>query len=495
MKRNSIGVKIISVVFISAFTITALLGLLSFSFSKARLISMIGESIKGIALTTANSVNRDDVLAIITASERRRARYFPHKEKAFSTIYGKALSGDIKLDEGSLDAGRDIFNKYVKLLSNIKSHNNIDGPINVYIREGKRLKLVLSSDQAVIIGAQYKISPTAEAVLLNGSAQATGIYRDKDGSWISAYAPVPSGIEMIIEVNYKIDSYMAKLSAELWVILLTCLTVFLLSILTSYYFVNRSVSAIKRLNEIANDLEKEKYDISIDIKSGDEVGHLAETFEKLRVSIKRKISELKLSLAREKRAHLESIIALTNAMGLKDPYLRQHPYRVEKYALLIAKALGLPHGEIEILRYGCYLHDIGKLGLESVLLQKVKLSKDDFEQVKRHSERGAKIVEGIGFLDDVRDIILHHQEHYDGTGYPSGLKGEEIPLLARIVALADAFDAMTTDRPYKARMSFAAALEAIVRDSGIQFDPKISDAFLKYRNNIEAIARKHFKKI
>ena len=113
--------------------------------------------------------------------------------------------------------------------------------------------------------------------------------------------------------------------------------------------------------------------------------------------------------------------------------------------------------------------------------------------MKEHSEKGAKILEGIQFLSEVKDMVLYHQERYDGKGYPRGLKGEEIPLLARIVTVADAFDAMTTDRPYKKKISFQEAMDAVEKLAGSQFDPQICQAFLKYKDSIEQIVTKHFE--
>lgn len=493
MKIKSFGLKILGIIFLATFLITAALGVLSFEFSRRRIVSMLGESIKGIAVTTANFINPEDIAAIISAAERKRAKHSPGEERLFPGISGKALDTMAGADYKISSQGIEIYNKYSQLLSSIKAVNRIDGPINAYLKDGRRFKIVLTSDKAVLIGARYGVRPEAQIALSTHSAQSTAVYKDKDGVWISAYAPISADIPVVIEISYKIDSYLKKLHKEMSIILTTCLVVFFGTLLISYRLANRSVSAIRQLNAMATDLERGHYDVVINVRSDDEIGHLSQAFENLRVSIKRKINELRLSLAREKKAHLESVIALINAVGLKDPYIRQHVYRVEKYALLIARAMHIPKDEIERLRYGCYLHDIGKLEVESSLLQKIKLSREDFEQLKRHSENGAKIVEGIQFLDEVRDIILHHQEHYDGTGYPDGLKGEAIPLLARIVAVADAFDAMTTDRPYKTKMSFKEAMDVIRKNSGSQFDSEVCDALLKYKDEIDLIAKRHFK--
>ena len=165
-----------------------------------------------------------------------------------------------------------------------------------------------------------------------------------------------------------------------------------------------------------------------------------------------------------------------------------------KYALLIAKELGLGRDEMIELKYACFLHDVGKIYIETELLnKKIKLEPGDIAEIRKHSERGAKVIEGIKFLEGVKSAVLHHQERYDGKGYPKGLKGKEIPLLSRIISVADAFDAMTTDRPYKPKMSFRAAMDEVVRCAGTQFDPEVAHAFLEYKGSIEEIAKKHFK--
>jgi len=341
------------------------------------------------------------------------------------------------------------------------------------------------------------MGPGVKKAITEKSPQATGIYKDKDGIWISAYAPVltgePSSEDIIVEVNYKIDAYVMKLRKEMEIILLVCVFAFIITFFVSYKLIDRLVSAVEKLDAVARDLEDEKYDVSIDIKSQDEVGHLAETFDTLRISIRHKIQELKLALIREKRAHLESIVAITNAIESRDPYTGQHLYRVEAYAMLIGKEMKLSSKQLETLRYACYLHDIGKIGVTDSVLHGAKLSDEEWIELKKHSERGAEIIDGIQFLTDVKEVILYHQERYDGKGYPKGLKGDEIPLLSRIVSVADAFDAMTTDRSYKKKVSFKEAIDLIEKNAGTQFDPVVCKSLLKLRESIEDIANKNFE--
>jgi HD-GYP domain-containing protein (c-di-GMP phosphodiesterase class II) len=495
--KRSVGKKILDIVLISVLIITAVLGYLSLGFSKRRLALMLSDSIKGIAATTASFINAEEILLIILYSDGIRERYLSVSSATLSHIYEKL---DDSKDKGSSDRLNEAIGAYVKykdLLDKIKRMNNIEAPINIYVAEKSGLRMVLTTDNIFLTGALYDMKRAAIKALSTGLPQATNIYRDKDGVWISAYAPVPSVYSdknrMLVEINYSIGSYISKLHKEMGIILLVCLLGFLGAAFISYKLVTDAVRAIKRLDEAASGLEKENYSTPVDVKSDDEVGHLADTFEKLRVSIKNKIDELKLAIVREKRAHFESIVALTNAIEMRDPYTKEHLSRVVKYALLIAKGMHMGKDEMIKLKYACFLHDIGKIYIEEDLLKKAKLSKEDFDEIKKHSQQGAKIMEGINFLEGVREAVLYHQERYDGKGYPAGLKGTEIPLLSRIVSVADAFDAMTSERPYKAKMNFMEAMDEIEKNSGVQFDPQLCAIFLKYRGSIEDIAKKHFE--
>ncbi|MFH0764648.1 MAG: HD domain-containing phosphohydrolase [Candidatus Omnitrophota bacterium] len=496
VERKSIQAKIFGTIFLSIFLITAILGYLSFRLSKGRLVQMIGESSRGLASTTANFINRDDLFLIKDNMDGIL--------KSRTTAVMNADFLDRLADVGkSQDTGgaenlgfaADKYNQYAKLLSGVKDANNIKSTLNIYIKEGNRLTNMVSSEPPFLMGAQYKMAPAAKTALESGVPTATGIYKDKDGIWISAYAPIPAGAAnaaALIEINDNIGVYMDKLRKEVMAIILACFIAFFGTAALSRRLVNRLIANIGKLDDFALGLDRENYNIPINIRSEDEIGRLADTFEKLRISIKKKINDLRSSLIREKKAHLESIIALTNAMELRDPYTKKHLYRVEKYALLIGRSLGLPRAEMERLRYGCYLHDIGKIYLKDSDFQKGALSQSELKDVRQHAEKGAMILSGIPFFENVKDIVLYHQERYDGKGYPGGLKGKDIPLLARIVAVADAFDAMTTDRPYKAGIGFGAAMDVLEKNAGTQFDPAAVKAFLKYRNTLEKIAKRHF---
>jgi putative nucleotidyltransferase with HDIG domain len=491
--KRSIKTKILSTILLSVFLITAILGVTSFEFSKRRLVTMLGDSIKAIASTIAGIIQPDDITLIISKSEKINERRMATSSAVYSHIYGKQMEAGAIAPDPALEKAVTAYMKYTNLLANIKKMNRIDSPINIYIVDKSRLRHVLTSDPVILTGALYTMRPEAKEAFDTALPQCTRIYKDKDGEWISAYASTPGNNICMVEINYKVNLYLAMLRKEFWFTLLICLAGFAGSLFLGYKLVTPLVTGLQKLDAAAMGLEEEKYHIPVDVKSDDEIGHLANTFETLRLSIRSKIDELRLSLVREKRAHMESIIALTNAIEMRDPYTKEHLNRVERYALLIAKEMHISHEEMETLKYSCFLHDIGKIYIDSALLQKTKLTREEFEEIKKHSENGAKIIEGIQFLKGVKDAVLYHQERYDGTGYPGGLKGTDIPLLARIISVADAFDAMTTDRPYKPKISFDDAMDEIEKCAGSQFDPNVCKAFLRYRSSIESIAKKHFE--
>jgi len=178
--------------------------------------------------------------------------------------------------------------------------------------------------------------------------------------------------------------------------------------------------------------------------------------------------------------NIQTIVALVNTVEARDPYTRGHSERVGRYAAAIAREMGLPADEVERVQVGGLLHDIGKIGISDAILYKPgQLTDDEHESMKEHPAIGAHIVEGIERLAHVVPIIYAHQERYDGSGYPEGLRGEEIPLAARIVAVADAFEAMTAERPYKPAMEPAEALRLLQEGAGTRWDPQVVDALVR----------------
>lgn len=176
----------------------------------------------------------------------------------------------------------------------------------------------------------------------------------------------------------------------------------------------------------------------------------------------------------------EFLQTLAMTLAAKNIETWKHSVLVMKYAVMLGIQLGLSQEEIEQLRRGALLHDIGKIGIrDDILLKPWALTADEFVMIEKHPEIGARILEPARALHSIIPIALHHHEHYNGKGYPQGLRGEKIPLAARIVSLADAFEAMTSGRLYRRAMTLEVALEEIQIQSGIQFDPYLGQTFVK----------------
>ncbi|MDD5440434.1 MAG: HD domain-containing protein [Candidatus Omnitrophica bacterium] len=202
-------------------------------------------------------------------------------------------------------------------------------------------------------------------------------------------------------------------------------------------------------------------------------------------NLQEKVEEVKDLYVREHRIFIHTSIALATAIDARDPYTHGHTERVTQYALSLADEIeGIPEALAyknfrETLHISALLHDVGKIGCpDRVLNKKCKLTPEEYEKIKEHPGVGAAILMPIKELSDVAREIRGHQERYDGRGYPDGLKATEIPLIARIIAVCDAFDAITTDRPYRKHKSAELAIEELRKESGIQFDPIVVSAFV-----------------
>ena len=175
--------------------------------------------------------------------------------------------------------------------------------------------------------------------------------------------------------------------------------------------------------------------------------------------------------------------ALVRAMEAKDPYTRQHSRRVTNLAVLTAEIMGLELHQIESLKFAGYLHDIGKIGVKDhILLKETKLTTAEYQEIKRHPAIGESIIRAMDLSQDERHIVRHHHERWDGKGYPDRIGGKDIPLLARLVAVADAYDAMTSDRSYRASRTMELAAEELKQCAGTQFDPLVVEGFLQMLN-------------
>jgi HD-GYP domain-containing protein (c-di-GMP phosphodiesterase class II) len=221
-------------------------------------------------------------------------------------------------------------------------------------------------------------------------------------------------------------------------------------------------------NRVYSTLDAKKEKVIAGRKNGKETANVK--------FLKDKIDKLN---KRASQTLIESIFAFAKAIELKDRYTGKHVEMTVRYATNMAKKLNLTKEEIEDIRQAAILHDLGKIGIsEKILLKKDTLTKVEFEEIKKHPQIGVDIIRPLHFLHSIIPLMLYHHERWDGKGYPHGLKEENIPIGARIIAVADVYQALISTRPYRKAFSQSKAVKIIKENSGSQFDPKIVDIFL-----------------
>lgn len=229
--------------------------------------------------------------------------------------------------------------------------------------------------------------------------------------------------------------------------------------------------------------DKAKDDITL-IKSADDALYRAKFFMKNRVETYTSIlDEISADIDEGDIELVASIKTLISVINAKDRYTYGHSERVVLYCRLLAEKLNLNEEDKKTLIYSAYMHDIGKINISKEILTKsMPLTDEEWESLKKHPEDGIEIIKPVKSLENVIPIILHHHERYNGSGYPSNLKGKEIPYLSRVLCVVDSFDAMTSNRPYNARKTYEQAIEEMRKYSGVQFDPEISAKFIEVIN-------------
>jgi putative nucleotidyltransferase with HDIG domain len=201
--------------------------------------------------------------------------------------------------------------------------------------------------------------------------------------------------------------------------------------------------------------------------------------------VRARTDQLQAIVKELKRSYDITLEVLVDALDYKDQETHGHSQRVTAYTIAIARSMGIPQEQIENIARGALLHDVGKIAIpESIIHKPGKLTPDEIAVMREHCYLGYKLVQKIPALAEAAEIVYSHQEHYDGSGYPRRLKGDEIPLGARIFSIADTLDAMTSDRPYRRKLSFEQARAEIQRCCGSQFDPEVVEVFLKMPDSI-----------
>lgn len=260
---------------------------------------------------------------------------------------------------------------------------------------------------------------------------------------------------------------------------LMALAAVLASIFVSIVAARRVTNPLSVLTESSRAIAKGDFSRRVHLRSRTEVGELAQTFNTMSEELERFVDDLKRAAEENRALFMGSIQMLAGAVDEKDPYTRGHSDRVTRYSLLIAKEMNLPPDFLETLQVSAQLHDVGKIGIEDHILKKPgALTEEEFEVMKTHTTKGANILRPVIQLAEMLPGIELHHEALDGRGYPYGLQGDQIPMLPRVIAVADTFDALTTNRPYQQAHTPEQALEIIKGIAGKRLDPAAVAALL-----------------
>jgi HD-GYP domain-containing protein (c-di-GMP phosphodiesterase class II) len=295
---------------------------------------------------------------------------------------------------------------------------------------------------------------------------------------LGTYSPVQSLNWAVVVQKPRRDAYRGVYEMQRTARLLALLAV-LLSIGVSIFAARRITNPLLVLTESSRAIAKGDFSQRVHLMSRTEIGELAQTFNTMSEELERFVEDLKRAAEENRALFMGSIQMLAGAVDEKDPYTRGHSDRVTRYSLLIAKEMGLPASFMETLQISAQLHDVGKIGIEDHILKKPgALTEEEFEVMKTHTTKGANILRPVPQLAEMLPGIELHHEALDGRGYPYGLKGDQVPLLARVIAVADTFDALTTNRPYQQAHTPEQALQIIQGLAGKRLDPQAVEALL-----------------
>ncbi|HKH99003.1 MAG TPA: HD domain-containing phosphohydrolase [Candidatus Sulfotelmatobacter sp.] len=295
---------------------------------------------------------------------------------------------------------------------------------------------------------------------------------------LGTYSPVMSLDWAVVVQKPRREAYRGVYEMQRTARLLALLAV-LLSIGVSIFAARRITNPLEVLTQSSRALAKGDFSQRVHLWSRTEIGELAQTFNTMSEELERFVEDLKRAAEENRALFMGSIQMLAGAVDEKDPYTRGHSDRVTRYSLLIAKEMNLPASFLEVLQISAQLHDVGKIGIEDHILKKPgALTEEEFEVMKTHTTKGANILRPVTQLAEMLPGIELHHEALDGRGYPYGLHGDQIPLLARIIAVADTFDALTTTRPYQRAHTPEETLQIIRNLAGKRLDPDAVAALL-----------------
>ncbi len=318
-------------------------------------------------------------------------------------------------------------------------------------------------------GNKAQVDETKEFVVESGSERI---------EMLGTYSPVTSLDWAVVVQKPRREAYRGVYEMQRTERLLAILAVFL-SVGVSIFAARRITNPLHVLTQSSRALAHGDFSQRVNLWSRTEIGELAQTFNTMSEELERFVEDLKRAAEENRALFMGSIQMLAGAVDEKDPYTRGHSDRVTRYSLLIAKELKLDSTFMETLQVSAQLHDVGKIGIEDHILKKPgALTEEEFEVMKTHTTKGANILRPVPQLAEMLPGIELHHEALDGRGYPYGLQGDQIPLLARVIAVADTFDALTTNRPYQQAHTPEQALQIIKNLAGKRLDPECVAALL-----------------
>jgi HD-GYP domain-containing protein (c-di-GMP phosphodiesterase class II) len=348
----------------------------------------------------------------------------------------------------------------------------------------ERGRLIFSSDPAMSAESQDLSQDPAVNPIMQGSFPASSMnyvarkYAEgKDLTLLVTCAPI-SSYRWLLFAQVDQEKYYAPIVALKEQFILWMLVSILSALVVGLLLARVITKPIVKLAHVSTELARGNFSNRADIRSRTEIGELAEAFNTMADEIQEYITKVEAAAKETQQLFMDSIRAIAAALDAKDPYTRGHSERVSAYAMIVSRQYGLDERQLRIMEISSLLHDVGKIGIEDKILRKPgALTNEEFTIMKTHPPKGAEILGSIPQMREIIPGIRHHHEKWSGGGYPDGLKGEQIPIIARIIGVADAFDAMTTNRPYQRAMSMAQAAARINELTPAVYDVRVTEAF------------------
>jgi HD-GYP domain-containing protein (c-di-GMP phosphodiesterase class II) len=351
----------------------------------------------------------------------------------------------------------------------------------VYALDGRGNVFASNDPQSVAPGRNVSEFPMVQRFLsAHGRARETMPFTLREGGvqrkYMGSFEGTQAGWGIFVQAPE--ENFLEPIAAMKRETMILSAIALALAILVGVVMARELSDPINRLAAASRAIAQGDFSVRVRVRSRNEIGELAYTFNRMAADIEQYIRDLKRALAENNELFLGTIQALAQAIDAKDPYTRGHSDRVRHYAMVLARELGLSKAELREIHVSAQLHDVGKIGIHDAILQKPgALTDEEFETMKTHAAKGADIMQRIPQMKKIIPGLRWHHERADGRGYPDGLTGDRIPRMAKIIAVADTFDAITTVRPYQQPMTFERACARVNELRAVALDADVVDAF------------------